>query len=351
MSQERKRVLVTRSLPDALDDRVVTDLHRELGYVSIGGPEGPYQLPRDRAYEGRFLLFLEDNDLNVYEAFENDVFIVRPAGGSPCACGYEARESAWFEIETHEPGCFQAEHEALREQYGTLFDVPETALKELCLKHGRQWNDGYASAIHCTCDFDARWHRWKAGNDHDLACPVVSPNFEYKPSGFWIRWEEHPILGASISRALDRLQFKTVIEHCESSLRPVNGHESKAEAPAPVMPIVGEDEERLWLRVALAEHRATVEGLLGILDSKELQKAELVAWLNGYHCPESVTDENQERIRTARTLLTTSRERGALDTLRNVQRWLESLGDAGTFPRSQLQALFGRPGPSGSRRP
>ena len=351
MSQERKRVLVTRSLPDAPDERVGTDLHRELGYVSIGGLEGPYQLPRDRAYEGRFLLFLEDNDLSVYEAFENDVFVVRPAGGSPCTCGYEQRESGWFEIESHEPDCFQAEHEALRERYGTLFDVPETALKELCLKHGRQWNEGYASAVHCTCDFDERWHRWKAGNDHDLDCPVVSPNFEYKPSGFWIRWEEHPILGASISRALDRQQFKTVIEHCESSLRPVKGEESKAEPAASVMPIVGEDEERLWLRVALAEHRATVEGLLAILDSKELQKAELVAWLNGYQCPEGVTDENQERIRIARALLTTWRERGTLDTVRNVQRWLESLGDAGTFPRSQLQALFGRPGPSGSRRP
>ncbi|MGH7804855.1 MAG: hypothetical protein ACREQJ_10945 [Candidatus Binatia bacterium] len=349
MSQERKRVLVTRSLHEAPDDRVVTDLHRELGYVALYGPEGPYQLPRDRAYEGRFLLFLEDHELSVYQDFENEVFAIRPAGGSPCACGYEDRESAWFRIETHEPGCFQAEHEALRERYGTLFDVPETALKELCLKHGRPWNDGYASAVHCTCDFDERWRRWKASNDHDLDCPVVRPNFEYKPSGFWIRWDEHPILGASISRALDRTQFKAVVAHCERSLHGTNGGEA-AKEPAPVVPIVGEDEERLFLRIALAEHRASLEGLVAILDSKELQSAELVAWLNGYQCPESVTDDNQEKIRIARALLTTSRERGTLEALRNVQRWLESLGDAGRSPRAQLQALLGRPDSSHGRR-
>ena len=308
MPEQRKRTLVTRSLPEAPGERDGGDLHRELGYVAIGGPEGPYQLPRDRAYEGRFLLFIEDNNLSVYRDFENDVFVIRPAGGAPCECGYDDRESAWFEIETHDPGCFQAEHEELRERYGTLFDVPETALKELCLRHGRPWNDGYASAVHCTCDFDNRWKRWKSTNDHDVDCPVERPNFEFKPSGFWIRWDEHPILGASISRALDRTQFKAVIEHCERSLR---------EAPAPAdepefvipEPVAGADEETLWLRVSLAEHRASVENLLAILDSKELQSAELVAWLNGYVCPETVTDRNREEIRTARALLASALDR------------------------------------------
>ena len=302
---EAKRTLVTRSLPAAPGERDAADLRREFGYVALRSTEGPYQLPRDRAYEGRLLLFFEDNNLSIHERFENEVFRVEPAGASPCECGYEARESEWFEVETHQPDCFQTEHEALREKHGTLPEVPEVALKALCLKHGRSWNDGYASAVHCTCEFDDRWKRWKAANDHDLDCPAVRPSFEYKPSGFWMRWDEHPILGASMSRALDRVQFKAVVLHCERSLREAAERAAESAVP-PIEPeIVIEDEERLWLRIALAQHRMTVESLLGILDSKELQSAELVAWLNGYRCPEIVTSRNQDSIETARELITT----------------------------------------------
>jgi hypothetical protein len=343
MAAPETRTLVTRRIANGETEAQRTDLRRDFGYVSADAPEGPYPLPRDRAYEARLLLFLEDHGLSLYEGFENDVFVLRPPTPGPCACGHAERESAWFEIETHEKTCFQAESEELRERHGGLGDVPETALKELCLKHGIPWNEGYASAVHCDCDFDERWQAWLRANDHADDCPVVQANFEYKPNGFWMRWPEHPILGAAMSRAIDREQFRDLLEHCGRSVRmpAEDGAGTEAER-GPLAPITSDDEERLALRVSLAEHRAALEGLVAILQSRELEAAELVAWLNGYRCPEAIVDRNQAQISAARSLLVDPRARAAIDSIRRAQRFLESRGDVARETLERLTHVFGR---------
>lgn len=334
--------MVTRRLADDDVASGRTDLHREFGYVPTEAPVGPYPLPRDRAYEGRLLLFLEDQHLSLYEGFENEIFALRPVSGSPCDCGYADRESGWFESEAHAEGCFQAKYDELRERHGGLSEIPETALKALCLQQGVPWNEGFAAAVHCTCDFDERWEAWRRANEHEADCPVVLPNFEYKPTDFWMRWPEHPILGAAMSRALDRAQFKAVLEHCERSLRepaPMR----VAEAPPELPPLTGDGEEQLQLRVSLAEHRAAVESLLAILESRELEAAELVAWLHGYRCPEAVVDRNQDRIRAARALLTEPRAHAALEAIREAQHALAAGDDEVAASLERLASAFGLP--------
>jgi len=353
MTRSESRTLVTRRLADGDAASGRSDFHREFGYVPTDAPHGPYPLPRDRAYEGRLLLFLEDQNLSLYESFENETFAVRPVSGNPCDCGYAERESGWFESEAHGEGCFQAKYEELRERHGGLSEIPETALKALCLRQGVPWNEGFAAAVHCTCDFDERWEAWRRANEHEPACPVVLPNFEYKPNGFWMRWPEHPILGAAMSRALDRLQFKAVLEHCERSLSEPVEFPRVTEAPTSELPpLSGEDEERLQLRVSLAEHRAAVESLLSILESRELEAAELVAWLHGYRCPEAIVDRNQDRIRAAHALLTEPRAAAALDAIREAQRALATFDAEGVASLERLASAFGEPAvdPSAYRR-
>ncbi|MBV6391393.1 MAG: hypothetical protein KPEEDBHJ_00601 [Anaerolineales bacterium] len=45
----------------------------------------------------------------------------------------------------------------------------------------------------CTCGFDQKDAQWQEENHHDENCPIVKPNFHYKPTGFSINWYKYPL--------------------------------------------------------------------------------------------------------------------------------------------------------------
>ena len=207
--------------------------------------------------------------------FENDVFALHPYWWGDCTCEYEDRftekEAAWHAENKHSADCYHTELVAEKERYDresgyaaldaelfgrqpslldgfewdvespdphviTMVGQPRTgALMEewrkayarrnefldalydrLCKKYGKQ---KFGCAIHCTCDYEAKWKAFCAADGHDADCKLERPNFLYKPTGYELEWYKYPLRGAVASADLNANQFAAMIDHCVQSLR------------------------------------------------------------------------------------------------------------------------------------
>lgn len=252
------------------------EVNVELGNLLFGHSRGEFLIERGVGWERELFRLFDayapdrDNSRREYGVeFENDVFAVMPYYWGDCTCGYDEKEYEWFEKNHHEPHCYQsalreAEREWLAKHpkprarlYNVSVEEPAPGMvliatepancaaaeawrkwyreKEafmnklydrLCAEYGLDRQFG--CAVHCTCNYKERWAKFCAENDHDKNCPIVKPNFHYKPLGFEIRWYKYPLRDSYMNMDISLEEFASIIDECIKSLnRQAEGQEAK----------------------------------------------------------------------------------------------------------------------------
>jgi hypothetical protein len=239
----------------------------ELGNAIFGNSRGEYPIERGEGFENELYRLFEayapsrDNSWREYGVeFENDVFSVFPYYWGDCTCGYDEKDYQWSAENEHESSCYQsALDRAMREwlekhpepeaqmhnttveeiELGVTFISSEPARSpsadmwrkwyakkrrfedktydKLCTQYGVDRKFG--AAIHCTCDYRDRRHKFREKNDHDKNCPIVKPNFLFKPTGFSIQWYKYPLRDSYMSQNITLDEFKEIVSKCIESCK------------------------------------------------------------------------------------------------------------------------------------
>jgi hypothetical protein len=212
------------------------------------------------------------------EEFENDTFAVFPYYWGDCTCGYERRWSvasdAWEKGNPHADNCYQIELKARegkydresgyaeidraafggdhslmsgfdnefkpvevdgvvvgqswvgaarkdaamdewRKAYDKRQKFMEGLYRDLCAKYKQS---KFGCAVHCTCGRDKRYAEFLATDQHDAQCPIVRPNFLYKPTGLIIDWYKYPLRDSYSNQPLELTALRGVIDACVASV-------------------------------------------------------------------------------------------------------------------------------------
>jgi hypothetical protein len=90
--------------------------------------------------------------------------------------------------------------------------------KELCKKFGIPWDNGRGSAVHCTCGFNEESMKWEDENQHKEDCPMIRPNFLYKPTGFQVNWYKY--IGRSMEfEKTSKGRWEKILKECLKSIK------------------------------------------------------------------------------------------------------------------------------------
>lgn len=238
----------------------------ELGNLFTGRPQGNYPIERGVGWEEELVRLFDayapdrDNSWREYGVeFENDVFAVFPYYWDGCTCGYEEQEDQWDNENRHDPGCYQvAVAEAMTEwlaqnpepaatpmnvsfekapkgmvvvtaepacspsadawrEWASRREAARTAIYDrLCAEFGLDRK--YGCAVHCTCTYQERWQRFCTEHSHAPSCPIIKPNFLYKPTGYSIQWYKYPLRDSYASDAISLVAFRAMVDKCIKSL-------------------------------------------------------------------------------------------------------------------------------------
>jgi hypothetical protein len=223
----------------------------EIGNLVFGHSRGEYSMDRDGDWESELAALFHRIDPNSeVPDFENDVFAVRRYWWGDCECGWEefsgGKKESWHKENCHAPNCYKSlvkkdliERGWAEDRFGVLENQREkdtrkshsekdSIEKKWCRRLGLTYPDG--CAVHCTCDYDDKWGKFVAevvsefgGGDegHKKTCPIVLPNFLYKPTGFEIRWYKYPLRDSYKNQDIGLKDFVKIIDHCIRSLRHV----------------------------------------------------------------------------------------------------------------------------------
>lgn len=199
----------------------------ELGQMAFGNKWEEYDVPNE---VGEMLYDLADklldtiNDSPSYGVeYSNDVFEMHPYYWGDCTCGFDEEEEEWLETHDHKKDCFHLKYlkyEAELEAKGiSLFNEKSEEWKRLMDKFAKE--NGYTGwegiASYCDCGFKEEYARWRETHDHKPDCPIVLPNFRYKPTGLAIYWYKYIGRGMSANQKINLAEFRRIIKHCEES--------------------------------------------------------------------------------------------------------------------------------------
>lgn len=217
----------------------------ELGNMMFGHSRGQFPVVRGAGYEDQLdrLFTVIDPDYWRDVTFENETFAVRPYYWGDCTCGYEEKEWAWCEANKHADTCYQTAYRLLQEQFdkegrkewGKDMKHCRRRVKALCEQFGIAWNGGLGCAVHCTCDHEGLWREWSALNDHSEDCPIVLPNFHYKPTDYRLMWYKYPLRDSYASEDLSVPEFAKMIDACIATVK-VRGTDKKPAAAGMKLP-------------------------------------------------------------------------------------------------------------------
>ena len=193
----------------------------ELGNIIFGNSRGQYPIKRHIGYEDELkkLFIAIDPDYDGYGVdYENDIVFLMLYYWGDCTCGYDEKEWKWSEENKHRADCYQLEY---RKTFGYSYKVNYSELKKLYKKYGwdtkgKDWWHG--CDIRCSCDYDARWKQFISENDHTSHCPIIKPNFLYKPTGLEIQWYKYPLRDAYFNQDISLNEFKDIIDDCIKSV-------------------------------------------------------------------------------------------------------------------------------------
>jgi hypothetical protein len=250
----------------------------ELGNMIFGNSRGRHEV--NRSLQDEFCELLEAMGFDSYGnnnsatewVFENDVFRIQPYYWGDCECGFDELEEQWSKANSHGAECYQTElrgrievweinsgYTAIENRafgrdgdrflgaFNTTTESPAPGVHvsvmeprsdeameayrrasekrrkgidklydELCTKYGLDRHFG--CAVHCTCDHDKNWQKWRSENGHAPTCFVVTPNFLHKPSGFTLDWYKYPLRDSYSSAPLTRKLMRAMFADCAESL-------------------------------------------------------------------------------------------------------------------------------------
>jgi hypothetical protein len=250
----------------------------ELGNILFNHARGGrFPIERGVGYEDALQLLFDaysptrDKSWRDYgDEFENGTFVIWPYSWCDCDCGFDDKERAWCDANSHSDDCYlqalrrQMERWDLMHDYKTIekacrCDVVEVssetilgvpmqitkasrseavekahdawcalyklrkaaetkAAKDLCRLMGIKWNNGRGSLVHCTCSHDSNYSDWRSSNDHHPACSATRPNFLVKKTGFWMTWYKYPLRDAYASEKVSVSGLRAIVRDCISSL-------------------------------------------------------------------------------------------------------------------------------------
>lgn len=232
----------------------------EIGNLIFGNSCGEFPIERGVGWEDELIRLFDtyapdrDNSWREYGVlFENDIFSIFPYYWGECTCGYVEKEARWCEDNKHNVHCYQSKLAWEEKEWLTKNPEPETTAwkvekiesgittmtkgpateewskwvdrkrkaesriyNKLCTEFGL--DSKFGCAVHCTCDYKKRWQLFRAGSDHAKDCPIVKPNFLYKPSDFSIKWYKYPLRDSYKSQDITLDQFRVIISECIESL-------------------------------------------------------------------------------------------------------------------------------------
>jgi hypothetical protein len=193
----------------------------ELGNIFFGNSRGNFPLPRGK-WQTEFWRLDNEGKLSFYDKFENDVFAIFPYWWGDCTCGYDELEDKWSEQHKHTPECFitrlQEFEEELKTEYTPYVDPEFIDLVSTWAKENGYSPGWEGSAVHCDCGLIDKWNSWSSKHDHDPSCPIVRPNFLYKPTGFAIKWYKYPLRDSYSNIKISYRELRKIVQHCLDSL-------------------------------------------------------------------------------------------------------------------------------------
>ena len=214
----------------------------ELGNICFGNSRGTFEIGRHSGYEGQlqrlFLACVDHDDVSYGIDYENDTFFCMPYYWGDCTCGFEGLTNKWSSENDHSQECYHylVINELLERTFikkdgwcsGYRADKPismtqnqariieEGVRKRYCKELNLPYPAG--CAIHCTCNYEKKWNKFLSENDHKKDCPVVLPNFLYKPTGFEIQWYKYPLRDAYMNEDISLREFIKIIDKCIESI-------------------------------------------------------------------------------------------------------------------------------------
>lgn len=207
----------------------------ELGNILFNHGEGGYPVPRGEGFEEQihrlFSAYSPKCEDYHGKEFDSSTFMVWPYCWCDCECGFDQLDHEWSIKNRHSPACYQTRRKRANDEYramhGAISDgldyashraFQNQASQTLCVELDIPWNNGIGSAIHCTCEHDRSYQRWREGHTHDLRCAAVLPSFLYKPEGFTLCWYKYPLRDAYTNQPCDLTRLTSIIDACIASL-------------------------------------------------------------------------------------------------------------------------------------
>lgn len=167
----------------------------ELGNMLFGNSRGECHIPRGGGWEDELRKLLKVcaiefdwGDCNDIQEAHVEDFIIFPYYWGDCTCGFQDLVDEWEGIHEHSQDCYQIEYRKIEESIDITSPDRRKKAKALCVKHNIPWDDGRGCAMHCTCDYEKEWIKFLQEHSHADDCPIIRPNFLYKPTGFQIKW-------------------------------------------------------------------------------------------------------------------------------------------------------------------
>ena len=205
----------------------------ELGNLIFGHSRGTYPIERNVGFEEALYRLFEavspksDTSWREYGIeFENETFSIFPYYWGGCTCRYHEKEMEWSRKNPHQKTCslqmFETYEEELEKTGITSTDDrTEMEWEKRMAAFGKEkgYDDWEKAQYTCTCGNDDAFEKWIQDNAHEAKCPLLKPNFHYKPNNFRIEWYKYPLRDAYMSgQKLTLDEFERVIDECIESL-------------------------------------------------------------------------------------------------------------------------------------
>jgi|GEM_PF-633842 len=115
---------------------------------------------------------------------------------------------------------------------GKGFEEVLDRLFEVCVPNNRMYGEVFENEVFAI--FPYYWGDCTCGDEqnHKQDCPIVKPNFLYKPTGFELRWYKYPLRDSYTNQKITLAEFKKIISTCIRSCHtsPSISLEPRAEA-------------------------------------------------------------------------------------------------------------------------
>lgn len=172
----------------------------QLDKMLFSNNSGEVPIPRDEGFEEEMERLLKtafetiqpegSSDYDYGFNFENDTFFIFPYYWGDCNCDYDGKKDEWEANHTHNTSCPRAWYEAERDRMEGI--LPGwNGLQD----HMNKWMEEKSLSNSCDCGYEKLREEWVTKNHHTDDCPLVRPNFYYKPDNIAIHMVQVSING------------------------------------------------------------------------------------------------------------------------------------------------------------